>query len=81
MSRAFAFDDPSVTSVARYADHDLLMSGWLLGEEHMAARSAVVEISVGRGRVILLGFSPYFRSWPHGTFKLLFNALYRGTTR
>ncbi|MCH7716045.1 MAG: hypothetical protein IH876_07945 [Gemmatimonadetes bacterium] len=48
------------------------MSGWLLGGEHMAGRDAVVEAQLGRGRVIMFGFSPYFRSWPHATFKLFF---------
>ncbi len=76
-SRVFESQDPSVTSVVRYADADVLMSGWLLGEEYMAGRDAVVEARLGRGRVVLFGFSPYFRSWPHATFKLFFNALYR----
>ena len=76
-SRVFESQDPSVTSVVRYADADVLMSGWLLGEEYMAGRDAVVEARLGRGRVVLFGFSPYFRSWPHATFKLFFNALFR----
>ena len=54
-----------------------VVSGWLLGGEHMAGRDAVVEAQLGRGRVIMFGFSPYSRSWPHATFKLFFNALYR----
>ena len=67
---------PSVTTVVRYAADDVLMSGWLLGE-YMEGKDAVVGIQLGRGRVIMFGFSPYFRSWPHATFKLFFNALYR----
>jgi len=76
-SRAFAFSDESVSSIARYAESDVLLSGWLLGEEHMAGQHAAVEIDVGAGKAILLGFSPYFRSQPLGTFKLFFNALLR----
>jgi hypothetical protein len=73
--RAFAFDDPSVTSIARYADHDILRSGWLLGEDQIAGRHAVVEAKLGRGRVVLFGIVPYFRGQPHGTFKLFLNSL------
>ncbi|OGU02924.1 MAG: hypothetical protein A2W29_11220 [Gemmatimonadetes bacterium RBG_16_66_8] len=75
-SRAFETTAPGARSVVRYADSDVLMSGWLLGAQHMAGRDAVLDVPLGQGRVILLGFSPYFRGQPHGTFKLLFNALY-----
>jgi hypothetical protein len=75
-SRAFDVSDPSVRSVVTYGSSDLLRSGWLVGEDRMAGKAAVVELPVGRGRVVLLGFTPYFRGQTHGTFKLLFNALY-----
>ncbi len=73
------FDD-GMTVVARYPDAGLLRSGWLLGEQVLAGRAAVVEARVGRGRVILIGIRAQHRGQPHGTFKLLFNALYRGAT-
>jgi len=78
-SRAFTSSDPAVRTVVTYADRDLLLSGWLVGERHLAGQGAVLEAPLGRGRVILLGFAPYFRGQPHGTFKLLFNALYGET--
>ena len=72
--------EDAIAVVARYPRSDLLRSGWLLGEEVLADRAAVVEARVGRGRVVLVGFSAQHRGQPHGTFKLLFNALYLGST-
>jgi hypothetical protein len=75
-SRAFDVAAPGARTVVRYAEQNVLMSGWMVGEPHLAGKAAVVELPMGLGRVVLLGFSPYFRAQPHGTFKLLFNALY-----
>ena len=76
-SRAFQAADVSVTSLARYAPAArLLVSGWLLGAEQIADRHAALEVRYGDGRIVLFAFRPQFRAQPHGTFKLLFNALY-----
>ncbi len=64
--------------VARYpAEGPVLLSGWIRGEEHLRRRAAVVDIGVGKGRVVLLGFRVQHRAQPHGTFRFLFNALER----
>ena len=61
--------------VARYADRELLESGWLVGEENLARKAAVVSAKLGQGRVVLIGFPAQHRAQTHGTYKLLFNAL------
>ena len=61
----------------RYADRELLQSGWLVGEENLARRAAVVSAKLGEGKVVLIGFPAQHRSQTHGTYKLLFNALLR----
>jgi hypothetical protein len=67
---------PPVDVVASYAENDILMSGWALGEEtYIAGKAAVVKVDVGSGEVVLFAFRPQFRGQPRGTYKLLFNAL------
>jgi hypothetical protein len=72
---------PRAHSVARFQDRDLLMSGWIRGEEHIRGRSAVLRVPFGRGEIIMFGLRPQFRGQPHGTFKLLFNAIYLQAVR
>jgi hypothetical protein len=64
------------TVVAKYPATDVLASGWLLGEELMAGRAAVVSIDMAPGRVVLFGLRPQHRAQTQATFPLLFNALY-----
>jgi hypothetical protein len=64
-------------TVVRYAAKDLLESGWLIGEQTLANKAAVVTARYGEGQVILYGIRPQHRAQTHGTFKLLFNALMR----
>jgi hypothetical protein len=62
-------------TVVRYQDKDLLQSGWLIGEEHLAKKAALVSAKYGQGQVVLIGFRTQHRCQTHGTFKLLFNAM------
>lgn len=77
-SRAWEVLDPEqVDVVGRYADQDLLMSGWEIGAgDHLAGRPAVVRARVGAGQAVLIGFRPQFRAQPTGTYRLFFNAIH-----
>jgi hypothetical protein len=68
-------------SAAKYANENLLMSGWIYGEKLIQDKSAVLDIPLGNGRIVLLGFPVEFRAQPFGTFKLLFNAILYGAAR
>jgi hypothetical protein len=63
------------TVVARYPKEDILKSGWLLGEEMIARKAAVVDAKYKKGHIILIGFRCQHRAQSHGTYKFLLNAL------
>ena len=65
-----------IKRVLRYPAGGLLASGWLLGQGYMANRSAVVDVPVGRGRVVLFGIRPQYRGQSNATFKMVFNGLF-----
>ncbi len=69
-------EGPSPRVVLRYPSVDVLASGWLLGEEFIANRGAVVDVPLGKGHIVLFGIRPQYRAQPNATFKLVFNGLY-----
>ncbi len=61
--------------VATFPERDILLSGWLLGEEMIARRAAVVDTTYKKGHIILIGIACQHRGQAHGTYKFLLNAL------
>jgi hypothetical protein len=61
--------------IAKYLDRDLLQSGWLIGEEKLSNKVAMLYAEQGKGKAVLIGFRTQNRGQTHGTFKFLFNCL------
>jgi len=75
-SSAFDVTDATkVRTIARYAEKDVLLSGWMLGEKYVAGKTALAEVDLGKGKIILFAFRPQHRGQSWATFPLLFNAL------
>jgi hypothetical protein len=68
-------DNDKYEVVVSYPERDILESGWLIGEEKMKNKVAMVVARKGKGKVVLIGFRAQHRGQTHGTFKLLFNSL------
>ncbi|MEK6335942.1 MAG: M14 metallopeptidase family protein [Acidobacteriota bacterium] len=67
---------PRVKIIAWYPrDKDPLLSGWLLGGDLIKGKAALVEVSFGKGRIILFGFRPQYRGQSLATYPLFFNAI------
>lgn len=54
-----------------------LRSGWALGQAYLKDGVAAFEAKVGKGKFVAFGPEIIFRAQTHGTFKLLFNQLYK----
>ena len=61
--------------IARYAETGSpLLSGYLIGEKYLHGKAAALDVQLGDGHVVLIGFRPTWRGQPFGTFRVLFNA-------
>jgi len=55
---------------------DILLSGWIRGEEKLTGKAAAVATTYGKGKIVLLGFRAQNRGQTHATFPFVFNSLY-----
>jgi len=62
--------------VATYPDESLLISGWILGDELIRRKAAIMDVSYKKGNILLFGFNFHNRAQSYLNFKLLFNAIY-----
>lgn len=76
-SPAFEVTDPARAKIiASYpASRNSLLSGWISGDNLIRGKGALVEVKVGKGRVVLFGFRPQYRGQTIATLPLLFNAI------
>ena len=66
-----------VRPLAWFPNATPLRSGWAWGQHHLKDGVTAFEARVGQGKVYVFGPEITFRAQTHGTFKLLFNTLYR----
>jgi len=66
---------------ARFADENLLLSGWEVGaDRYLAGTPAVIQVPVGSGNAVLINFRPQYRDQARGTFKIFFNSMLISST-
>ncbi len=70
-----------VTPIAWFDSPTPLRSGWAWGQNYLQDGVAAADVPLGKGRVCLFGPEITFRAQPHGTFKLLFNAIHYARAR
>jgi hypothetical protein len=68
-------DETKVKSIAKYADKNALLSGWLLGEKYLNGKTALAETDFGKGKIILFAFRPQHRGQSFATYPFIFNGL------
>ena len=73
-SQPNAADESRATPLV-FGERDLLLSGWLEGEEQLVRKSLLVDFRKGQGRIILIGPDVIYRTNSEGTYKIMFNSL------
>jgi hypothetical protein len=70
-----------VRAIAVFDSPAPLRSGWAWGQKSLDGGVIAIDAPLGKGRVLLFGPEILQRAQPHGTFKLLFNAMLASAAR
>jgi hypothetical protein len=70
-----------IRTIATFDNARPLRSGWAWGQQYLEGGVVALEARVGKGTVLLFGPEILQRAQPHGTFKLLFNAIWMAATK
>ena len=54
---------------------DMLLSGTLAGGEELANRALALDVSLGKGHIVMFALRPFWRYQTQGTFFLAFNTI------
>ena len=56
-------------------DKRLVLSGWVQSESELNGKPAILDVPLGRGRVVLFSFNPLHRYLNHADFRYVYNAI------
>lgn len=66
-----------VKPIAWFGQEEPLRSGWAWGQSYLKNGVTAFEAQIGKGKLYAFGPEITFRAQSHGTFKMLFNGLYK----
>jgi hypothetical protein len=66
-----------VRAIAWFGEEEPLRSGWAWGQAYLKNGITAFEAEIGKGKFYAFGPEITFRAQSHGTFKMLFNGLYK----
>lgn len=72
-----AVSSGQIKPLAWFGETNPLRSGWAWGESYLQDGVVAFEANYGKGKVYVFGPEITFRAQTHGTFKWLFNQLYK----
>jgi hypothetical protein len=74
---ADAVSSGKIKPLAWFPNASPLRSGWAWGQSHLQDGVAAFEANYGKGKLYAFGPEITFRAQTHGTFKWMFNQLYK----